>query len=565
MTLSRVKHWHFAGWLILAGLATGQASAQSVTDVERTLRDSLQNQANAEALAERSRRDAARARTSRLGGPEGADPLSPAPGGPCFQIRQIRITGHEAFGRQPQGHRQLLDRCSTAADIAAALNRINADYQSRGYITTRAYLPEQDISRGVLEITVIPGHIEGYVYGDGRPADARIAGAFPTDRGDLLNLRDLEQGLDNYNSPRSANAKFQLVPGQANGGSFVQVLAEDGRRYWASSSSNNTGFETTGVVKSSASLGMDNLVGINDQISVGLTTTPFDPRSRRYSDSLSLNASVPYGNWSFGLDAGASRYFFMLDGINQSYPVSGRTNHVTLSAERLLMRDQRSKYYAYGELKLTRSRSYIDDFEIESQRRNLTIATLGLRGETKFDDAGLAWDAGIRFGLDAFDAYVLDKSIVDPQFQMVFARLDYQKPIAKTDLVYSAQLSAQYGDDILPGSEQFSIGGWSNVRGFHDDNLYGDSGVFLHNTLEWTAHRSDELDIRLSAGLDFGVLRPSALRDWDQHHLVGASIGANIKFRQRLNLTAEIAHALDRPSDFEAGRTVAFLGLGVSF
>ena len=46
-------------------------------------------------------------------------PPGPKPGGPCFRIRSLRITGHEPFGRKPQGYSGLIGKCATAADIAA--------------------------------------------------------------------------------------------------------------------------------------------------------------------------------------------------------------------------------------------------------------------------------------------------------------------------------------------------------------------------------------------------------------------------------------------------------------
>lgn len=530
------------------------------------LRDNLQNEASSEREAERQRRERLRAANHRrLEYDPQAKSLAVKPGGACFAIKAVRLTGHDAFRTKPEGYEGLVGKCSSAADIADAVNRINKHYQREGFITTRAYLPEQDISSGELEIVIVPGRVEGFVYGDGRQADSRIRAAFPNNRGDLLNLRDLEQGLDNYNAPSSAKAKFQLVPGERTGGSFVQVLAEDSRRVYARLSANNDGFKSTGVVKTTGTLGIDNLLELNDQISLSAATTPFDDRGTRYSDTFSLSAAVPYGNWSFGFDAGYSRYHFILDGINQSYPVNGRSHHVTFSAERLLGRAAASKVFAYGNLKLSRSRSFIDSYEIESQRRHLTIASLGVRAEHLFGDSRLEWDIGSRFGIDAFDSYVLDKSAVDPEFRLLYGQLRYSRPLLDDKLVYKAVLSGQWSNDELPGSESFISGGWSTVRGFHDDNMYGPSGINLRNTLEWNAHDGPDFDVRLRSGLDIGYVKPGRLRAWDQNHIIGVSLGADIVFSGGPQLTLDIAHALDRPSDFDAANTLFYAGIGFRF
>lgn len=530
------------------------------------LQDNLQNQENIEREAERQRRERLRAANDRRfdSGPA-EKPLGVKPGGPCFSIKTVKLTGHEAFKSAPVGYESLIGRCASAADIADAVNRINKFYQRKGFITTRAYLPEQDISSGTLEIVIVPGRVEGFVYGDGRQADSRIKAAFPTERGDLLNLRNLEQGLDNYNAPSSAKAKFQLIPGEQTGGSFVQVLAEDSRRVYARLSANNDGFKSTGVAKTTGTVGIDNLLQLNDQISLSAATTPFDQRDTRYFDALSLSASIPYGNWSFGLDAGYSRYHFILDGINQSYPVDGRSHHVSFSAERLLMRDAASKLFAYGNLKLSRSRSFIDSYEIESQRRHLTVASLGLRGEHLLDNRRIEWDFGSKFGIKAFNSYVLDKAAVDTGFTLFYGQLSFVQPLIADTLAYKAVLAGQWSDDELPSSEFFSSGGWSTVRGFHDDNMYGPSGVNLRNTLEWRAFEGPAFSLRLRSGLDVGYVQPTKLRVWDQKHLVGASVGADIDFQNGPRLTLDVAHAIDRPSDFDAATTIFHAAIGVRF
>ena len=555
--------------------AGGAAFAQTIptADIEAAAQEAQRQQA-AQQEATAARRAAQRGQgTSGPSVTSAADPFAPALGGPCFAIREVTLHGTDAFGAEPDGYQALIGRCVTAAEIGAALNGINQHYQDQGYITTRAYVPEQDVADGSLEITVIAGRIEGYVYKDGSIADRRLHSAFPTGRGDLLSLRDLEQGLDNINGPKSANGQFQMIPGEAPGGSFVQVGIDDDRSWHFDLSVNNTGFDTTGVAKATASLGFDNVFGLNDQLSFGLTTTPFDARNKRLSDSWSVSWDVPVGNWSYGVDAGVSDYFFILPGINQSYPVEGRSDYVTFSAERLLMRNQSAKVYAYGDLKLTRTRTFIDHAEIESQRRNLTIASFGLRGERSFERGKLTWDLGVKHGLDLFNSYVLDKSIVDPEFRVLKARLSYEHKIGDNGALYRGVLGAQHATDILPGSEQFSIGSWSTVRGFHDDGMYGDTGVYLQNTFEWDAHKDDYIDVRMKLGLDVGYVEPSELRRWDQNYLVGLSIGADVTFNNDAVLTLQVAHALSRPDEnppnaqpaFEANRTVGYIGLKMEF
>jgi len=501
------------------------------------------------------------------------DPLAPAPGGPCFKIKSVALKGAERFRTAPSAHQSLIGKCVTAADIGKALNAINTRYQDEGFITTRAYVPEQDVADGSLDITVVPGTLDGYIYGGGAPADARLLAAFPAKRGALLNLRDLEQGLENINAPRSSNSTFQLTPGQAVGASRVQVDVDDTRPWHFDANFTNADVGGGADTTLGLNAGLDNALGLNDQLTIGLSGAPFEERAQKYSDGINIGWKIPVGNWSHTLSAGGRRYFFVLPGINQSYDVTGRSRNVALDTSRLLMRNQTAKVYAYGGLKLSRSNTFIDGFEITTQRRALTIGSLGVRGEKALSQGKFTWDVGTRFGLRAFNAELHPSSIVEREFKLVKVQLGFQRPVGTNGASYKGRLVAQHSSDILPGSEQFSIGGWSSVRGFSSDTMYGDSGVYLQNTYEWAALKQGRTETRFHAGLDIGYVRPSNLRSWSQNHLVGASLGADIKILDKTTLTLKVAQALSRPLDnppnalpaFEGKETIGFVGLKVEF
>ena len=62
---------------------------------------------------------------------------------------------------------------------------------------SRAYVPEQDIRGGELIIEILEGRIERIQINEDRARDRAAAlTAFPFMRGQRLNLRDIEQGLD---------------------------------------------------------------------------------------------------------------------------------------------------------------------------------------------------------------------------------------------------------------------------------------------------------------------------------------------------------------------------------
>ncbi|MBE8614380.1 hypothetical protein CYG68_18590 [Morganella morganii] len=51
----------------------------------------------------------------------------------------------------------LKGNCLTLSDIQALTDAITGDYLQRGFITSRAFLTEQDLSAGILSVAVTEG------------------------------------------------------------------------------------------------------------------------------------------------------------------------------------------------------------------------------------------------------------------------------------------------------------------------------------------------------------------------------------------------------------------------
>ncbi|SMX31822.1 ShlB/FhaC/HecB family hemolysin secretion/activation protein [Octadecabacter ascidiaceicola] len=543
---------------VVVSAIAGSATAQPISTADQALiDDAIQTQAARDNLPDLEPQQTDGPAGDGIVAPD-VDLLTVGAGGPCFDLSEILITGWENAGPRPKAADRLIGTCATATDIGAALNTINIEYQDIGLITTRAYLPEQDVSDGDLEIAVIAGVIEDFVYGDGSAADARLTTAFPVGPGALLDLRELEQGYDNLNGPASASAEANFIPGTKPGDSLVAVAVQDGRPWSLSSTLSNQGQEATGEFKGGLTFGYDNLANRNDEFSVTLSTTLFDSRNSRFSESLAFDWGVPVGDWAHSFSLSGSQYRLPVVGINQSYTVEGDSVSFGYSTEVLLSRDQTSKFYATGGVEITQSRSFIEGVELTTQRRNLTIGHLGLRGEQTMENGEFKWNTGLRFGLGALGSNIGVSSIVDPDFIVWSARLDYARPVAETGITWRARLEGQASPDVLPSSEQLSIGSWSTVRGFHEDSMYGDDGFYLRNTLEWPSQSWELGTYKFNAGLDFGYINPSRLREWNQRVLIGVSVGADFDFGADTTLSVGVAHALSRPDENAPNTTSAF-------
>ncbi len=127
--------------------------------------------------------------------PRLASPVAQPDQGPCFTIRHIDIENATLLS-DPARNRLItpyIDRCLGMAKINQLTRDISDWYISRGYITSRAFLTEQDLSGGTLHIAVLEGRLQA-IRIEGAPS-RQLKMAFPGLEGKILNLRDIEQGM----------------------------------------------------------------------------------------------------------------------------------------------------------------------------------------------------------------------------------------------------------------------------------------------------------------------------------------------------------------------------------
>lgn len=87
------------------------------------------------------------------------EPEKPMAEGISFVLKEVKITGATIF--KPADFRSIyqpyLDKKITFKDIETIIEKIKAKYKEKGYLTTTAYLPEQEIKEGKIEIRIVEG------------------------------------------------------------------------------------------------------------------------------------------------------------------------------------------------------------------------------------------------------------------------------------------------------------------------------------------------------------------------------------------------------------------------
>lgn len=397
----------------------------------------------------------------------------------------------------------------------------------RGYITTRVLVPEQDLSGGALTLQLIPGVIKDIRVTGGSRADWRSA--FPVRPGDILNLRDLEQGLEQMKRVPSQDADIQLVPGDEPGETIVAIAVRQTKPWKLILSLDDSGSEPTGKLQASETFSWDNPFGRNDLFHISLNSDADREGSAHGTRGDSFYYSFPQGYWTYTLARSSYKYHQTIPYSGDTFLSSGESSSLEMTAEKLIHRNQSQKTSLAFSLIKARSRSYINDTEIEGQRRETTAAQLALT-RRQYDgpvvlDCTFAYKRGVPwFGAQSDPAAASpDMPTTTYNIWTLNANLTVPVRLGAAKARYNATLCAQYTKDRLYGMEFLSLGNRYTVRGFDgEETLAAETGWYLRNELSIPIANSGQ---EAYLGLDLGGIAGPSADQSAGNTLAGAVVG----------------------------------------
>lgn len=468
----------------------------------------------------------------------GADRL-PEQEAPCFPIHSIQLIGDasERFqwalrAANPKDD-PALGRCLGAGGINLTMKRMQNAIIERGYVTTRVLAEPQDLKSGALVLTVIPGRIHAIRFTDGTSKRATQWNALPANPGDLLNLRDIEQALENFKRIPTAEADIQIAAAQGAdakpGESDVVIAWKQRFPVRLSLSLDDSGSDSTGKYQGNVALSLDHLLTLNDLFYVSYNHDLGGGESgKRGSEGQTLHYSVPYGYWQLGLTASEYDYHQSVAGANQSYLYSGESRNSEIRLSRLIYRDAVRKTTAFLAGWTRSSRNFIDDTEIEVQQRRMAGWEFGL-GHREFIgtttlDLGLAYRRGTG-AHDALAAPEEDFGEGTSRAKLITANSQLQVPfvLGNQRLRYINVWRVQWNRTPLVPQDRFSIGGRYTVRGFDGENiLSAERGWLTRNELGLALAQTGQ---ELYLGLDYGEVGGSSSELLLGKRLAGGVIG----------------------------------------
>jgi hemolysin activation/secretion protein len=519
---------------------------------------------------------------------------------PCFKIEHLEFvfTGNALAGTEPQAASRadpsfdwLLGsvagpdrgdspkgRCLGAKGVQLVLKRVQESVVQRGYVTTRVAAQKQDLSTGILSFTVIPGRVRDIRFkpaagdtGNGLAAPGvSLANAVPIHRGEILNLRDVEQALENFKRVPTVDADIQIEPAQAVEAvdqSDLVISYQQRSPARLSLTADDSGSNGTGKYQGSATLSLDNPLGLSDLFYLTLNhDLGGGDDGARGTRGYTTHYSLPLDYWLLGATYTNGRYYQSVAGLSQDYVYSGTSENLELKVSKLIYRDAVRKTTLALSGWQRRSNNFIDDTEVLVQRRVVGGWTLAVNHKDAVGD--VTFDGGMAYkrGTGDFDSIPApEEAFNEGTAKLGLITLDLSATLPykalNNNFKFAAALHVQDNTTPLTPQDRFAIGGRYSVRGFDgDSSLVGERGWTLHN--DWSVALGNSGQ-ELYLGMDAGEVSGPSTQNLLGKTLTGAVLGLRGGYK-KLQYDLFVGAPLYQPTGFKTAKTTAGFSVSVN-
>jgi hemolysin activation/secretion protein len=477
----------------------------------------------------------------------------------CFPIKDIELKGADSLSDSDKDRllKPYIGQCLGVTQLNELLKVITNHYIEKGLVTSRAYLPQQDLSGGHLQVLVVEGRLEGLKGAEGSGLSEReLAMSFPGKPGELLNLRDIEQMVDQLNRLPSNHAQTELTPGQTIGGSEVLVKNTPQKPWRVGVSRHNDGQKSTGEQQWGTAFDWDSPLGLTDQLALRGGHDAVSDHQKTSRNAM-LYYNLPFGWWNLSYTYSQSEYRALGQANGFNFKQSGDSQNHQLRLERVIHRDALSKTSLNTGLAYLRTNNFIEDSKLTASSNRISEAQFGINHGRRVGNAFVNLDLGLQNGIGALDAqgnHDPGPGLPDARYRKYTATLSYLQPfvLGGESFSFSSLMTGQRSEDVLFSPQRMSLGGQSSIRGYKDQSLSGDSGGYWRNDLRWSRPVTLEwlrpvfAEYGTSLGYDQGVIRGDRYNG-DQHGRLSSNSLELFARGEHLSASVTFAHSLERP------------------
>jgi hemolysin activation/secretion protein len=475
---------------------------------------------------------------------------------PRFDINRFEVTGNTLLPA-PEVERLVAPytgKDKDFADIQRALEGLEQAYRERGYGVVQVILPEQDITRGVVQFRVLQPRIGRVTVEGNTHFDAdNIRRSLPTVKeGETPNSREIARNLQLTAEHPTKQTNVLLRSGASEDTVDVGIKVADEKPWRAFFTLDNTGTGSTGYFRSGVGLQHSNLFDRDHSLTATYITSP------GHWDDVSiygLGYRIPYYHLNSSLELIAGYSDVASGTVPGLFNVSGsgtvgavRWNYILPKWGEVEQKIALGLDYRGFKNDATDVTGALVTPDITVRPASVTYS--GLRRMTAAEFSfygGLA--RNIPGGNDGEQQHFeASRPGANANYTVIRAGLNYVRQF-RNEWQMRVGLNGQVTSDSLVSGEQYGIGGPDSVRGYPLRDVTGDNGYsgqaeIYTPDLARGIGMSDDHKVRFLGFYDWGTvsynnLPPAGVR---RDSIDSFGVGLRFTYKKILSVRLDLAH-----------------------
>lgn len=469
-------------------------------------------------------------------------------GGARVTVNEFRVAGNTLLSSEVllAALKPWLNRSLSFTELQNAAAEVATRYRQAGYVV-RAYLPQQDVSQGMVTVHVIEARLGRIrVEGESRVSNSRLEKSLLAAQaaGQPINADNLDRALLILEDTPGAGASGVLVAGNTPATTDLLLKLTTSLLTRIDLSLDNTGSPATGRLRAGAGLTLASPLKLGDLFNANLSHTEGSDYGR-----LAYSLPVGYDGWRVGVNGSDMRYRLTGDAFAALNARGSSTSYGLEASYPIVRSRQRNLYLA---LNYDHKRFDNQANGATTSRYNTDALSAGLAGIV-YDDfhGGGASSANLTLVSGKVDLSNSPSQAADAattRSDGSFSKLRYslsRLQALSQQLSFNALLSGQAAGKNLDSSEKFYLGGPSGVRAYPAGEGGGSEGQLLNLELRLKLPRQAQLAAfydwgRVHVNVDNSFVGAPAL---NTYNLKGAGLSLSWALSQ-MNLRLTYARRL---------------------
>ena len=455
-------------------------------------------------------------------------------------VKEIRVTGTTVFSPEELSEvaAPYVNQKLTTEDIEEVRQKITRLYIEKGYVSSGATIPDQDMGDGILTFAVVESALTDIqVNGTNWFWPFYFSSRLNSAAGPPVNLNNLRDRMQLFlQDPRIERMNAELQPGTQPGESILAVNVEEASPWKAWLDFNNHQSPTVGAERGLATVSHLNLLGLGDAISFTYG------RSKGVDPLIDVSYSIPFTPWDTTLIVQYRKNDFeVVESPFKPLDIESETDIFSISLRQPVYRTPKQEIA----LTLTGEHLRNENFLLgipfaftpgSTSKGKVKISALRFAQEWthRLPNQVLSARSRFSFGLKVLDATTNSSSNVpDSNFLSWLGQIQGARRLETLNMQVIGRMDLQIANDRLFPLEQYAMGGRFTVRGYRENTIVRENAFLFSAETRipiWPSKLGDET-VQFAPFFDVG-------RSWNAKGSTPdpktlASVGAGLRFTFR--------------------------------